>query len=66
LGAIVGNFKSVTTRRFNRMQKTPGVPLWQRSFYEHVIRNERELDAIRGYIADNPLKWELDRYSLQG
>jgi putative transposase len=54
LGAIVGNFKSV--RRFNRMRKTPGVGLWQRSFYEHVICNERELDAVRQYIADNPLK----------
>jgi putative transposase len=66
LGAIVSNFKSLTTRRFNRMRKTPGVPLWQRGFYEHIIRNERELDAVRQYIADNPLKWELDRYHPQG
>jgi putative transposase len=61
LGVIVGNFKSVTTRRINRIRKSPGVPLWQRSFYDHIIRNERELRAIREYIIQNPLRWDLDR-----
>jgi REP element-mobilizing transposase RayT len=54
LGAIVGNFKSVVTRRINRIRGTPGVPVWQRNYYERVIRNERELAAIRKYIRDNP------------
>ena len=57
LGAIVGNFKSVTTRRVNRMRKTPGTSLWQRNYYERIIRNERELNRIRQYIYDNPARW---------
>jgi REP element-mobilizing transposase RayT len=60
LGAIVGNFKSVTSRRINRMRKTPGVPIWQRNYYERIIRNERELNAIRQYIYDNPAHWLND------
>lgn len=62
LGAIVGNFKAVAARRINRVRKTPGVPVWQRNYYEHIIRNERELDAIRRYIEHNPARWEQDRY----
>jgi REP element-mobilizing transposase RayT len=46
LGAIVGNFKSVTVRRINRVRKTPGVRVWQRNYYEHIIRNERDLNGI--------------------
>jgi len=34
---------------------------WQRNYYEHIIRNEKELNKIREYIHNNPLKWELDR-----
>jgi REP element-mobilizing transposase RayT len=37
-----------------------GIPIWQRSFYDHVIRNEQDLMRIREYIETNPLKWELD------
>ena len=61
LGAIVGNFKSVTARRVNRIRKTPGAPVWQRNYYEHIVRSEDELRRIREYIRLNPLKWELDR-----
>jgi hypothetical protein len=39
--------------------------LWQRNYHEHVIRNERELDKIREYIATNPLRWALDRENPQ-
>ncbi|MEE8392034.1 MAG: transposase, partial [Anaerolineae bacterium] len=66
LGAIVGNFKSVATRRINRMRKTPGIPVWQRNYYarctasHRIIRNERELNAIRQYIYDNPAHWLND------
>ncbi|ODS32916.1 MAG: hypothetical protein SCARUB_01968 [Candidatus Scalindua rubra] len=35
--------------------------MWQRNYYEHVIRNEQELNKIREYIINNPLKWLLDR-----
>jgi hypothetical protein len=37
---------------------------WQRGFYEHVVRNGRELEAIRRYIRDNPRRWALDRDNL--
>jgi len=61
LGAIVGNFKSVTTRRINRMRKTPGVRVWQRNYHDRVIRNERELKAVRRYVHQNPARWADDR-----
>jgi putative transposase len=61
LGQIVAYYKYQTTKQINQIRDNPGVPFWQRSFYDHIIRNDRELNAIRRYIADNPLKWELDR-----
>jgi putative transposase len=61
LGSFVAGFKSATTKRINDLRGTPGVPLWQRNYYEHVIRNEEELHRIREYIQTNPLRWELDR-----
>jgi REP-associated tyrosine transposase len=60
LSAVVGSFKAAATRRINVMQRTPGAPIWQRNYYEHVIRNEDDLQAIRQYIADNPLRWQFD------
>lgn len=63
LGAIVGSFKSVFARRINRLYRTPGAPVWQRNYYERVIRDERELAAIREYILDNPRKWADDTYN---
>ncbi len=60
VGAIIGQFKSAATKRINTMRDNPGCPIWQRNYYEHVIRGERDLHAIRQYVADNPMKWELD------
>jgi putative transposase len=60
LGAIVGSFKSVTARRINRIRHTPGMDVWQRNYYEHIIRNEQALQRIREYIVNNPLRWGLD------
>jgi len=61
LSAIVQNFKSITSRKFNKMKRTSPAKLWQRNYYEHVIRDEDELKRIREYIFNNPLKWELDK-----
>jgi len=61
LGAIVRSFKSAVTKRINEIQNTAGTPVWQRNYYEHIVRNEDELGRIREYIRLNPLKWELDR-----
>lgn len=60
LNEFVGNFKSFTSKRINKLNNTPGIPLWQRNFYEHIIRNEMELDKIRDYIIHNPSNWFLD------
>ena len=60
LAAIVQNFESVTTRKINRIRKTPGQKLWQRNYYEHIIRNDYDLNRIREYIMNNPLQWEMD------
>ena len=57
LGAIVQNWKALTSRRINRLRDSRGAVIWQEGFYERVIRNERELGAIRQYIADNPAQW---------
>ncbi len=60
LGAIMQNFKSVSTRKINQSNKTPGVTLWQRNYYEHIVRNKHSLNAIRRYITYNPLMWAYD------
>lgn len=61
LAAMVQNFKSITTRRINKLAHTPGAPLWQRNYWEHIIRDESELNRIRAYIINNPYRWEQDR-----
>lgn len=66
LGDIVGAWKSLTTNAYIagvRNQDWSPFPkrLWQRNYYEHIIRNERELDAIREYIFLNPTRWQDDR-----
>lgn len=66
VGSIVGAYKSVVCRRVNAIGGTPGAALWQRNYYEHVIRNERQLNHIRRYIADNPSDWMLDHENPQG
>ena len=60
LGSFIAGFKSAAAKRINAMRGTPGISLWQRNYYEHVIRNEDELNGIRTYISENPVKWELD------
>jgi putative transposase len=63
LGALIGNFKSVTARRINRLRRTPGAPVWQRNYYEHIVRDEHALSAIRKYIVANPARWAWDTYN---
>jgi len=60
LSAIVGSFKSAVTRQINQIRNTPGYPVWQRNYYEHVIRDEEEINRIREYIIGNPAKWSDD------
>jgi putative transposase len=60
LGRLVGAFKTTSTKRINEIRETPGLPVWQRNYYEHIIRNEIELEEIRQYILDNPSRWDDD------
>ena len=60
LSSIVQGFKSAATRQARRDGIAFGGRLWQRGFYDHVIRNEAELSRIRTYIDENPLRWALD------
>ncbi|WP_204139770.1 transposase [Halomicronema sp. CCY15110] len=60
IGAIVGNYKSVSTRQINRMRHTPGNPVWQRNYHDRIIHNQTELDNIRAYIQTNPQNWQND------
>jgi len=63
---VVHRFKSFTTTKYRTGVKQcnwtpfPG-KLWQRNYYEHIIRNENELNRIRDYIVTNPLQWLNDR-----
>ena len=59
-GAIVGNFKSVAARRINRVLGTSGTIVWQRNYYDRIIRNEEELRRAREHIANNPIVWEIE------
>ena len=66
LGDVVGAFKSLTTVEYVRGVKSLGWPqfsgkLWQRNYFEHVVRSEDSLTKIRQYIRDNPLRWEFDK-----
>ncbi len=60
LAALVRAFKSGAAKRINRLRETPGASLWQRNYYEHVIRHDRALNGIRQYIRDNPMNWRDD------
>jgi REP element-mobilizing transposase RayT len=65
LPEIIRGFKTFSSRRVNKLRKISSKPLWQRSFYEHVIRDDESLRRIREYIATNPLRWDLDRENPQ-
>ena len=60
LSTIVRSFKSAVTKNINLIRNSPGDFFWQRNFYDHIIRNEKELLKIRKYIYNNPRSWELD------
>ena len=66
LPEIVRGFKTFSSRRINELRGTPGTPVWQRNYYEHVIRGEDELNRVREYIDSNPTGWLEDRYHPAG
>jgi REP element-mobilizing transposase RayT len=61
LGDVIRTFKSISAIQVSSVLGRTGQPLWQRNYYEHIIRNETSLARIREYIASNPQNWILDR-----
>jgi putative transposase len=57
---IIRLIKSTVKKQINMLRKTPGQPVWQRNYYDHIIRDERSLFFIRKYIRDNPMNWKID------
>ncbi len=64
LGAIVRGFKSAVTNQIRRLANDATLDVWQRNYFEHVIRDDRDLEQIQEYIANNPLAWENDEYFI--
>jgi len=61
LSEVVRALKAFSARRINELRGTPGRPVWQRGYYDHVIRDEDEWRRVREYIANNARRWEMDR-----
>jgi putative transposase len=61
VGAIVRSYKSAVTKRINQLRDMPGVPFWQRNYWEHIVRDEGSLSQIREYIENNPARWAEDQ-----
>ena len=60
LPEIVRQFKTFSARRINELRQTRGLPVWQRGYYDHILRNEKDWDRCRRYIEDNPRRWAED------
>ncbi|MCC6563384.1 transposase [Candidatus Uhrbacteria bacterium] len=63
LPEIIRGLKTFSAHRINRLRGTPGIPVWQRSYHDRIIRNRAELEAFRTYIRNNPSKWLEDEYA---
>lgn len=66
VSSFVAGFKSAATKRINAYRGTPGAPVWQARFHDHIIRNQEEYARIVAYIANNPIKWTEDCYYDRG
>ncbi len=64
IGNIIGWFKYQSTKNINELHGSVGLKLWQRSYHDHIIRNEKDYLKIWEYIDTNPQKWELDCYYI--
>jgi DNA-binding Lrp family transcriptional regulator/REP element-mobilizing transposase RayT len=65
LSSFIAGFKSTVTKQINNIRNTPGISVWQRNYYEHVVRNEDDLSQTREYIVNNPMKRALDKENPQ-
>jgi len=60
LSEIVRAFKTFSARRINEFRETSGAPVWQRNYYEHIIRDDADYNRIAEYVANNPKRWAED------
>ena len=70
LSDIIHRFKTISTKKYIDGVKNKGWPpfskkIWQRSFHDHIIRNERSLKKIREYIINNPENWNTDEHNIK-
>ena len=63
LGQLIGAFKTTSAKRVNQIRGTPGWPVWQRDYFDHVIRGSHSLERIRRYIGLNPSRWVDDKHN---
>ncbi len=61
LANLIGALKSFSSRQINKARGTLGIKVWQRNYFERVVRSGKELSAIQNYINENPSRWEWDR-----
>jgi len=61
ISEIVRGFKTTSSRNINKIRTTPGIPVWQRNYWEHVIRDQEGYNRIYEYILTNPKRWQLDK-----
>ena len=64
LPAIIQGYKSGVTKRINEMRGSPGEPVWQERYWDHVVRDELELGRIVEYIDANPVNWAKDEENI--
>jgi putative transposase len=61
LGRLIGAFKTVSAKEINQIRNAPNTPIWQRNYYEHIVRDRTSLQYIRDYIRHNPCSWKEDQ-----
>jgi len=62
LSEIIRQFKTFSARRINKQRATPGISVWQRNYYEHIIRHQNAYENITNYIETNPARWNNDKF----
>jgi REP element-mobilizing transposase RayT len=62
LAEVVRQLKTFSAKRINARRNTPGTGIWQRGYYEHILRGEQDYQRIWQYIDENPIQWALDQY----
>lgn len=61
LSTLIGVYKGAVTQKAGHQKLIPNPPLWQRNFYDRIVRNDTELQRIRHYIETNPARWHEDQ-----